>query len=233
MAGEAPGRAAESGTPASARFALWTLIALAAVSPWPFGSTPSWAVRSITWIALATALVVSLAQMRRGALSLPRAPLWPVAILVALGFMQLVPLPAGLHAVLAPGSAAVWHPAEPAAAALLGTRARPISIEPAATSSWLGLTSGVVAVGLLAAPALGRRRLSRVREWRGPSLQTECEDRAAGRNRDKLFSLAQITNRPSSNHAAGIRVPEFLPTGRVQRKELAFVGAPENEIARG
>jgi O-antigen ligase len=165
MAGEAPGRAAESGTPPSARFALWTLIALAAVSPWPFGSTPSWAIRSITWIALATAVVVSLAQVRRGALCLPRAPLWPVAILVTLGFMQLVPLPSWLHALLAPGSAALWHPAEPAAAALLGTRARPISIEPAATSAWLGLTSGVVAVGLLAAPALGRRRMMMAAAW--------------------------------------------------------------------
>ncbi|HEU0106634.1 MAG TPA: O-antigen ligase family protein, partial [Vicinamibacteria bacterium] len=165
MAGEAPGRVAESGTPPSARFALWTLIALAAVSPWPFGSTPSWAVRSLTWISLATALVVSLAQVRRGALGLPRAPLWPVAILVALGFTQLVPLPPGLHALLAPGSAAVWHPAEPAAAALLGSRARPISIDPAATSAWLGLTSGVVALGLLAAPALGRRRTMVAAAW--------------------------------------------------------------------
>jgi O-antigen ligase len=165
MAGEAPGRAAESGAPPSAHFALWTLIALGAVSPWPFGSTPSWAVRFITWISLVTAVVVSLDQVRRGALGLPRAPLWPVAILVSLGFMQLVPLPAGLHPVLAPGSASVWHPAEPAAAALLGTRARPISIEPAATSAWLGLTSGVVAVGLLAAPALGRRRTMMAAAW--------------------------------------------------------------------
>jgi O-antigen ligase len=165
MAGEAPGRAAESGAPPSARFALWTLIALAVVAPWPFGSAPSWAVRSITWISLATAIVVSLAQARRGALCLPRAPLWPVAILVALGLMQLVPLPAGLHAVLAPGSAAVWHPVEPAAAALLGTRARPVSIYPAATSAWLGLTSGVIAVGLLGAPALGRRRTMMAAAW--------------------------------------------------------------------
>ncbi len=165
MAGEAPGRVAESGTPPSARFALWALIALAAISPWPFGSTPSWAIRSITCIALATAVVVSLTQARGGALGLPRAPLWPVAILVALGFTQLVPLPATLHALLAPGSAAVWHPAEPAAAALLGTRARPISIQPAATSAWLGLTSGVVAVGLLAAPALGRRRTMMAAAW--------------------------------------------------------------------
>src|SRR5258707_840945 len=118
MAGEVPGRAAESGTPPSARFALWTLIALAAVSPWPFGSTPSWAVGFITWISLATAVVVSLAQVRRGALCLPRAPLWPVAILVALGFMQLVPLPAGPHALLALGlGGGLWRQAASAPSA--------------------------------------------------------------------------------------------------------------------
>src|SRR5258706_3648368 len=165
MAGEEPGRVAESGTPPSARFALWTLIALVAVSPWAFGSTPSWAVRSLTCISLATTLVVSLAQVRRGMLCLPRAPLWPVAILVALGFIQLIPLPAGLHALLAPGSASVWHPGEPAAAALLGTRARPISIYPAATSAWVAFTSGIVALALLAAPALGRRRTMMAAAW--------------------------------------------------------------------
>src|SRR5882724_11856620 len=42
MAGEVPVRVAESAPP-SARLALWTLIALAVVSPWPFGSAPSWA----------------------------------------------------------------------------------------------------------------------------------------------------------------------------------------------
>jgi hypothetical protein len=116
MAVEEPGRVAESAAPhASARLALWILVALAVLGPWPFGSTPPWAVRAVTLIALATALVVSLVQARHGSLFLPRVPLWPVAILVALGFIQLVPPPAGLHAFLAPGSAEVWHPVEPAA----------------------------------------------------------------------------------------------------------------------
>jgi len=166
MAVEEPGRVAESAAPPpSARFAFWTLIALAVLSPWPFGSTPSWAVQAITWISITTAVVVSLAQAWRGALCLPRAPLWPVAILVAIGLIQLVTLPAGLHAAVAPGSAAVWHPAEPAAAALLGSRARPISIYPAATASWIGFTGGLVAVALFAAPALGRRRTVMAATW--------------------------------------------------------------------
>jgi O-antigen ligase len=166
MAVEEPGRVAESAAPPpSARFALWTLIALAVLSPWPFGSTPSWAVQAITWISIATAVIVSLGQAWRGALCLPRLPLWPVAILVTIGLIQLVPLPAGLHAMVAPGSAAVWHPAEPAAAALLGSRARPISIYPAATASWIGFTGGLVAVALLAAPALGRRRTVMAAAW--------------------------------------------------------------------
>ena len=166
MAVEEPGRVAESAAPpASAGLALWILVALSVLGPWPFGSTPPWAVRTITLIALATATVVSLAQARQGALFLPRAPLWPVAILVALGFIQLVPLPAGLHARLAPGSAEVWHPDEPAAAALLTATARPISIYPAATSAWVGTTGGLIALALLAVPALGRRRTMTAVTW--------------------------------------------------------------------
>jgi O-antigen ligase len=166
MAVEEPGRVAESAAPPpSARLALWILLALAVLAPWPFGSTPAWAVRAVTLIALGTAIVVSLAQARQGALSLPRAPLWPLAAVVALGFIQLVPLPAGLHAILAPGSAEVWHPSEPAAAALMTEKARPISVYPAATSAWLGLTGGLIALALLGVPALGRRRTMITAAW--------------------------------------------------------------------
>src|SRR6185436_12179948 len=126
MAGEEPGRVAEPvAAPPSARTALWILIALAVLSPWPFGSTPPWAVGAITWITLLAAIAVSLEQARRGVLFVARPPLWPAAVLAAVGLLQLVPLPSGLHALVAPGSSAVWHPAEPAAAALLGASARP------------------------------------------------------------------------------------------------------------
>ena len=46
--------------------------------------------------------------------------LWPLAGLLALALLQLVPLPEPLHRVLAPGSHAVWHPADPELARLLG-----------------------------------------------------------------------------------------------------------------
>ena len=151
--------------PPSARLALWILVALAVLAPWPFGSAPPWAVRAVTLIALATAIAVSLAQARQGALFLPRVPLWPVAILVALGFIQLVPLPGALHAILTPGSAQVWHPDEPAAAALLTASARPISLYPGATSAWVGVTGGLIALALLAGPALGRRRTMMAVTW--------------------------------------------------------------------
>ena len=151
--------------PPSARIALWILIALAGLAPWPFGSTPPWAVHALTLIALATALAVSLTQARRGAITVPRAPLWPVAILVALGFIQLVPLPASVHAWLAPGSAALWHPDEPAASLVLTARARPISVYPAATSAWLATTGALIALALVAAPALGRRRTTMTVTW--------------------------------------------------------------------
>jgi O-antigen ligase len=163
---EAPGRVAESGAvPSSSRIALWILIALTVLSPWAFGATPPWAVRIATVTGLAVALVVSVDESRRGSVCLPRAPLWPLAIVVALGFTQLLPLPAWVHGLLAPGSAAVWHPSEPTAAAVLTDRARPISIEPAATSSWLGLTTGLIGLALLAAPALGRRRTLIAAAW--------------------------------------------------------------------
>ena len=166
MAGEEPGRAADPvAAPSSARIALWVLIALAVLAPWPFGSTPPWAVRTVTLIAGGTAIVVSFDQLRHGAVCVSRAPLWPVALLVALGFIQLIPLPAGLHAILAPGSAAVWHPEEVAAASLLTSKARPISVHPAATSEWLGATGALLALAALAAPALGRRRTATAVTW--------------------------------------------------------------------
>src|SRR4030095_5944715 len=89
------------------------------------------------------------------------------------------------HRLIAPGSARLWHPAEPAVADVLGTAARPISIAPDATwrglvrparaarlgtasrpisidpdATWrgLGLLASLVALVLLSAPALSERR---------------------------------------------------------------------------
>jgi len=85
--------------------------------------------------------------------------LWPLLGLWTLAVLQLVPLPEGLHHWLAPGSAAVWHPDVPAAAAVLGPGPHPISLYPEATGRWIAFATGVVALALAAAPALRDRRL--------------------------------------------------------------------------
>src|SRR5204863_4132475 len=82
----------------------------------------------------------------------------PVALFLGIGVLQLAPLPRGLHALLAPGSAAVWHPGVPEAAAVLGEGWRPISIDGEATRGWLALAGGLVALALAAVAALGPRK---------------------------------------------------------------------------
>ncbi len=84
--------------------------------------------------------------------------LWPIAGLWLLAVAQLVPLPESLHRLIAPGSAAVWHPDVPAAAAVLGPGPRPISLHPEATRRSLAFATGLVALALVAAPALRDRR---------------------------------------------------------------------------
>ena len=137
--------------------ALIILVLLVAVSPWPIGGVSPLAVWLISVGMLATAIAV-VAQAHYGPSSRPDWPLWPVGGLLLLATLQLVLLPPGLHSRLAPGSAAFWHPAEPATASALGSGFRPVSIDPEATRRWLGFTAGVVAVALLAVPALRNRR---------------------------------------------------------------------------
>ena len=77
----------------------------------------------------------------------------------ALAVLQLVPLPQALHHWIAPGSADVWHPDVPAAAAILGPGPHPISLYPEATRRWLAFATGLIALALAAAPALRHRHL--------------------------------------------------------------------------
>ncbi|HUG54114.1 MAG TPA: O-antigen ligase family protein [Vicinamibacteria bacterium] len=153
---EVPPRAAAAHeTPPAAVAALYTLLGFAVLSPWALGGVTPAGSRALAAISLGIALVVGLLQASRGAVWLPRVPLWPVGVLLGLGLCHLMPLPVRLHELVAPGSAAVWHPQEPAAAALLGTGSRPISIHPAMTRAWLGLAGGLCALVVLAIPALG------------------------------------------------------------------------------
>ena len=146
--------------PAGSRVALAVLVALVVLSPWPFGSVHLRTTQAIALVSLATALGAFLWDGWRGQLQLPpRALLWPLLGLWALAVFQLIPLPEGLHHWIAPGSAAVWHPDVPAAAAVLGPGPHPISLYPEATRRWLAFATGVVALALAAAPALRDRHL--------------------------------------------------------------------------
>jgi O-antigen ligase len=152
----APG---ETKAPRGARLALTVLVAMVVLSPWPMGSVDPPAARVITLVSLVTALAAFLLDARRDApVTLP-IPLWPLGALWLLGVAQLVPLPEPVHRLVAPGSAAVWHPESPAAAAVLGPGPRPISVHPEATRRTLAFGTGLLALALAAAPALRDRRV--------------------------------------------------------------------------
>ncbi len=147
--------------PGPAAAALAVLVLLVALTPWPFGSAHPLSTRVVSVVALLPGLGVALRGLRGRSLEVPPFPAGWVGGLLALAVLQLVPLPPGLHALLAPGSAALWHPGEPAAAGVLGSGLRPISIDPDSTRRWLSLAVGLVALAALAAPALRQRRPAR------------------------------------------------------------------------
>jgi hypothetical protein len=147
-------------TPTGSKVALTVLVVLVILSPWPFGSAHLRTTQAIVLVSLATALGALLWDGWHRQLQLPpRAILWPLFGLWALAVFQLIPLPQAVHHWIAPGSAAVWHPDVPAAAALLGPGRHPISLYPEATRRWLAFATGVLALALAAAPALRERRL--------------------------------------------------------------------------
>jgi hypothetical protein len=138
-------------------FALVVLATLAVVAPWPFGSVDPRAVLVIALLAAASCAIALAWAALDGGLVLPDVPLLPLAALLALGLLQIVPLPAGVHAVLGPASHAVWSPASAEARAVLGEGAHPLSVHPAATWRTLLFASGLCGLAVVAAPALGRR----------------------------------------------------------------------------
>jgi O-antigen ligase len=149
-----------SSVPAGSKLALTVLVVLVVVSPWPFGSAHPRTTQAIALITLATALGAVLWHGWRPQLQLPpRVLLWSAFGLWALAVFQLIPLPEGLHRWLAPGSAAVWYPDVPAAAAVLGPGPHPVSLYPDATRRWLVFATGLAALALAAAPALREQRL--------------------------------------------------------------------------
>jgi O-antigen ligase len=145
---------AEPGFPA--RLALGVLVAIAVLAPWPFGAVLPGALLAVAAIALGAAALALGAGAWRGGVALPAVPLWPLAGFATVGVLQLVPLPDALHGLLAPGSDAVWRPAVPEAAAVLGGALRPVSVDPDSTLRGLALAGGLALLALLAAPALSR-----------------------------------------------------------------------------
>jgi O-antigen ligase len=140
----------------SSYLALTALVGIAVLAPWPLGAVQARALLALTAIALAAVGVALVAGAVRGGVALPVVPLWPLGAFVALALVQIVPLPRVVHAWLAPGSFAVWHPQDPVVAAVLGPGPHPISVDPGST---LGAAALVASLGLLAvlcAPALSQ-----------------------------------------------------------------------------
>jgi O-antigen ligase len=87
--------------------------------------------------------------------------LLPIVLVLGLTTAQLVPIPPLLHAALAPGSAAVWHPQDAVARAVLGPGWRPLSIDPGATARSIAFVLGLVGLVVSSQPALADRRRTR------------------------------------------------------------------------
>ncbi|MGD8894931.1 MAG: O-antigen ligase family protein [Acidobacteriota bacterium] len=142
----------------SSILALGVLVAVAVISPWLFGAVQPWAILTVTAVGLlVVALALGWSALGPGT-ERPALPLWPLLAFAALGLAQLVPLPPALHALLAPGSYEVWHPAPTAAAAVLGETAHPVSLDPDSTLRSVSLVLALALLAFLAAPALTRAR---------------------------------------------------------------------------
>jgi hypothetical protein len=146
----------ESGPRPSSTLALGVLVVIAVVSPWLFGAVQPWAILVVTTTGLLAVAVAFGLGALRGEMERPSLPLWPLLAFVVLALAQLVPLPPTIHALLAPGSHAVWHPVETAAAAVLGEGAHPVSLDPDSTLRSVCLVSALALLGFAAAPALAR-----------------------------------------------------------------------------
>ena len=143
-------------TRTSSNLALGVLVIVAVGSPWLFGAVQPWAILAMTTTGLVVSAIALAAGVVRGGTARPAVPLWPLIGFAALGLLQLVPLPAAAHAIVAPGTHAIWHPAEAAAVAVLGGGAHPVSLDPDSTLRSLSLVVALGLLAFLAAPALAR-----------------------------------------------------------------------------
>jgi len=145
--------------PSGSKVALAVLVGLVVLSPWPFGGVHLRTSQAVALVSLVAALGAFAWDARHRPPGLPYLVALPLVGLWTLAVVQLVPLPDALHHWIAAGSAAVWHPDVPAAAAVLGPGPHPFSLYPDATRRWLALATGTLALAVAAAPALRERRL--------------------------------------------------------------------------
>src|SRR5215510_13862335 len=81
------------------------------------------------------------------------------------------------------------------------------------------------------APAIAMARM-RIR-FIGLSWQRECEDVAARCNRDVLLAVDRVADRRRRDQVAGVEMPKRLAGSGVERANLTFVFASEDESASG
>jgi O-antigen ligase len=127
-------------------------------APWPFGSaTPRPAGYLTAALYLLFGLWVSYLFLSNNL----RRYSWPAArwivLGVALGLLQLTPIPEGLMSVVAPASHAVHYPDVPEAHDVLGEGWRPLSIEPFATETELLRFGSLIAAFFLVGHLFSRR----------------------------------------------------------------------------
>lgn len=157
-----PDREVALATDPRSRFASAVLASLVVLSPWAMGGMVPWAAHGLRLIVLASSAIVLATRIRAPRPGASFSSLWLLFALAGLGALQLVPLPPWLHAWVAPGSAALWHPDEAAANAVLGPSSwRPVSVHPDATWMALSWLVGLGALATLALPSLGERSWTR------------------------------------------------------------------------
>ena len=243
-------------TPAGSRVALVVLLALVVLSPWPFGSVHLRTTQAIALISL----VHGPRRLRSGtagttASSCPRVAssgrCW------ACGHSPSFSSSLSRRRSTTgsrPGSAFVWHPSEPAAAAVLGPGPHPISIYPEATRRWLAFATGVVGPGprrrsraARPADAAPRRTVVMVarRSWPWPSTGSSAGSSSA----NKLYGVFDVpTVSPfgpfvSKNHFAGyVEIAALLAVGlavgladEARRRSgwLSWIDSPGGPASRG
>ncbi len=151
-----------AGARTAAALSASVLVAISVLAPWAYGAVQPTATRAVVAAGLLAAVAALAIGALCGGLRLPAVPLWPLAAVVGLALLQLLPLPGPAHHLLAPGSWAVWRPADATAAIVLGDGARPVSLDPQTTLRGAALVAALGLLAALAAPAMAAARVARV-----------------------------------------------------------------------